>query len=95
MTEMLILFHSTPVNSKESAAALETWQQLTGPLMGFAQTGIALHLLLCVVYVCLQIAFDFDCVVVCVQGPSTATTSPITAELFRCPRRLFFATSSC
>ena len=38
-SEVLLLFHATPVNSKESEAALETWKQLTGPLMGFAQTG--------------------------------------------------------
>jgi len=43
--EVLILFHATPVNSKESEAALETWQQLTGPLTGFAQTGCPLQLL--------------------------------------------------
>lgn len=36
--EVLVLFHATPVNSQESEAALETWQQLTGPLTGFAQT---------------------------------------------------------
>jgi hypothetical protein len=37
--EVLVLFHSTPVNSEESEAALETWQQLTAPLAGFAETG--------------------------------------------------------
>ena len=37
--EVLVLFHATPVNSEESEAALETWQQLTAPLAGFAETG--------------------------------------------------------
>lgn len=36
--EVLVLFHAAAVNSQESEAALETWQQLTGPLTGFAQT---------------------------------------------------------
>ena len=36
--DVLVLFHATPINSKESEAALETWKQLSGPLTGFALT---------------------------------------------------------